>query len=404
MATITGMTADAMIAIRDATIVDGDYDTANHLILTKYDETQVDAGAPLSATTVLPGIVELATAAEVFTATDAVRAVTPATLASVRVLASNSVVETALPSVYPIGTSVMVLTTGSGWTPNSGLGTVISNITTDRSEQTFYSSAGGTQFSRAWIRTYHVSNGGGGWTAWVETLTLVNLTAASFTQTTTIANYPSGLSRIYYNNTNSSSWDFSGTWGEVKTYKGSDDFTRQTFTEHIGGSANKTREWVRTCTTSGSWSAWQSVVLADNNTEAWTTYVPVWTTTGTAPSLGTGGTLTGRYKKNGRTITGVVNLIAGTGTTFGTGTPSFTLPPYAVSANSIAHVGHAHLLDTSRWGGQVIMSSGATTMTPFFPTSSTNNAMQAMDTSVSRPQALTTALQLRMSFTYESAS
>jgi hypothetical protein len=43
-------------------------------------------------------------------------------------------------------------------------------------------------------------------------------------------------------------------------------------------------------------------------------------------------------------------------------------------------------------------------MTPFFVTSSTNNAMQAMDTSVSRPQALTTALQLRMSFTYESAS
>lgn len=404
MATITGMTAAAMEAIRAGAIIDADFDTAGHLILIKYDETQIDAGVVPGATTVLSGAVELATSAETATGTDAVRAVTPAGLSSVRVLTSNSLAETALPSTYPTGTSVMVLTTGSAWTPNSGLGTVVSHITSDRSEQTFYSSAGGTQFARYWTRTYHVSNGGGGWTAWVEAMLLVNLTAASFTQTTTIANYPSGLSRIYYNNTNGTGWDFSGTWGEVRTYKGSDDFTRQTFTEHIGGSANKTREWIRTCTTSGSWSAWQSVVLADNNTEAWTSYVPVWTTTGTAPALGTGGTLTGRYKKNGRTITGVVNLIAGTGTTFGTGTPSFTLPPYAAAASSIAHVGHAHLLDTSRWGGQVIVSSGATTMTPFFVTSSTNNAMQAMDTSVSRPQALTTALQLRMSFTYESAS
>lgn len=43
MATITGLTAAAMIAIRDSVIVDA-HITADHLILVKYDDTEIDVG------------------------------------------------------------------------------------------------------------------------------------------------------------------------------------------------------------------------------------------------------------------------------------------------------------------------------------------------------------------------
>jgi hypothetical protein len=320
-----------MQAIRDATVVDGDFDSANHLIMTRYDATQFDAGAMNAATTALAGPVELATSAETSTGTDAVRAVTPAGLASVRLLANNALTESADITSYPPGDSVMILTTSSAWTPNSGLGMVMSSITsTDRGSQTFYSSAGGTQTPRTWTRTYHSSNGGGGWTGWTENVTLWNLTASSFTQTTTIANYPSGLSRIYYNNTNSGSWDFSGTWGEVKTYKGSDDFTRQTFTEHIGGSTNHTREWVRTCTTGSSWSAWQSVMLGDSNASAWPTYTPVWTSAGTGTPAFGNAVISCSYFKVNRKVDVRFEITFGTTTTYGNTATSdnwqFTLP------------------------------------------------------------------------------
>ena len=43
MATITGLTAERMLAIEAAAVVDGDV-VAGHLILTKHDGTQIDAG------------------------------------------------------------------------------------------------------------------------------------------------------------------------------------------------------------------------------------------------------------------------------------------------------------------------------------------------------------------------
>lgn len=44
MATVTGMTAAAMEAIRDNTVVEGSINGSGHLILTKYDGSQIDAG------------------------------------------------------------------------------------------------------------------------------------------------------------------------------------------------------------------------------------------------------------------------------------------------------------------------------------------------------------------------
>ncbi len=62
-------------------------------------------------------------------------------------------------------------------------------------------------------------------------------------------------------------------------------------------------------------------------TSAQTLYTPVWTTAGTAPSLGNG-TLTGGYTQLGQNglIFFRISLLAGSTTTFGTLAWSFTLP------------------------------------------------------------------------------
>lgn len=86
MATVTGMTAAAMMAIRDETIVSAAFDSTNHLILTKYDGSTVDAGVVQDSSVTAKGLVELATTAETTTGTDTVRAVTPSGLAAVKAL------------------------------------------------------------------------------------------------------------------------------------------------------------------------------------------------------------------------------------------------------------------------------------------------------------------------------
>jgi hypothetical protein len=50
MATITSLTADAILAIQDATIVDASLDGSNHLILTTYGGTNIDVGSVIGPT------------------------------------------------------------------------------------------------------------------------------------------------------------------------------------------------------------------------------------------------------------------------------------------------------------------------------------------------------------------
>jgi len=219
VATVTVVTAQRVLeieaaSITSASIVDG------HLVLVKHDGTEIDVGAvsgmllsdgttyePVDAFSYIgtndpgvvangsvwfdtddagpaasvtqKGLVELATSAETATGTDATRAVTPAGLASipgtkVQVIAPKA--ETDIPSAYPIGTTLMSLSSGSGWTPNAGFGHVITNnISTARTSQFFFGSAGGSSTVSLSIRSYNTADGGGGWTAW-QKLALENLT------------------------------------------------------------------------------------------------------------------------------------------------------------------------------------------------------------------------------------
>lgn len=73
------------------------------------------------------------------------------------------------------------------------------------------------------------------------------------------------------------------------------------------------------------------------------TYTPSWTSSGTAPVLGNG-TLTGRFVKRGSMVTASFRLIAGSTTTFGTGTYFFSLP--FIPSTSLPQMGTALISDT----------------------------------------------------------
>lgn len=190
MGTIDGLSKDRMLAIEAASVVDGEIDGSGHLILTRYDGSTIDAGGALvavpDASTSQKGVSELATQTETEAHTDATRAVTPASLASTiaRILSletlpgdkvqilSTTIAESDPSSSYPTGISIYIATTGSGWSLNGGLGTIVTvNVSNNRCVQTFYSTAGGTQVPAVWHRSTHTSNGGGGWTAWARVAT-----------------------------------------------------------------------------------------------------------------------------------------------------------------------------------------------------------------------------------------
>lgn len=92
---------------------------------------------------------------------------------SINHVSSTPPAESALPATnYPFGVSLHVLASGSGWSLNGGLGILVTiYLATDRCVQRFHSNAGGTQIPSIWIRSYHSSNGGGGWTAWAQMAT-----------------------------------------------------------------------------------------------------------------------------------------------------------------------------------------------------------------------------------------
>ena len=149
-----------------------------------------------------------------------------------------------------------------------------------------------------------------------------------------------------------------------------------------------------------------TTLKSDNNIQAanftpaaWVTYTPVWTSGGTAPAIGNG-TLAGRYSITGKTVNVIINMIAGSTTTFGTGSYTFSLP-FQAANQVVSEVGLAHLLDTTRWAGHIIVSPNANNAGPFFPASSTDTRLTGVTSTV--PQTLTTAAQIRLTFAYEMA-
>lgn len=265
MATVTGMTAAAMEAIRDGAVNNGYINSSGHLILVQYDGTLIDAGAYSDASTTVKGVVELATEAETIAGLDDLRAVTPKGLAAlsgyrVQVLDNNSRSESATPDSYPVGVSLMALGDPT-WSINSGNGFVVTQISNNtRNVQTFYASAGGSNPPMSWTRIYHPTAGGGGWTAWAQETYTVNLATSGFSQTTALTSYPLGHSRLYFTAGGGTGWDFNGKAGEVLTFRDTTGFGRQVFNRYVA-STGIPEMWTRGYG-SGGWSKW--VVVAGN--------------------------------------------------------------------------------------------------------------------------------------------
>jgi hypothetical protein len=354
MAVVTGMTAAAMTAIRNGMVTGAHFDSANHLILEKYDGTTVDGGALANATTAQAGPVELATNAETQSGSSSTLAVTPAGLASLpgyRVQIVTGIAETATPAAWPYGVSLQSVTTGSGWTPANGFGTIMTDsIMTDRTTQTFWASAGGTTSARCWTRSYHGTDGGGGWTSWREMQLTTSLTAASFTQTTAMSSYPEGWSRLYYSSSGTG-WDFSGTAGEVVTYKNTTtDFARQIYTSHATGSGFIPDVWYRTSNTAAGWSAWRKSVYDQG---AWISWTPTWSTTSGLHLPGWGSTApVFKAQKLGRNVTVKYDITFASDTNFGasattTDNWTFSLPSAWPAASSSGFLGYGDMYKDS---------------------------------------------------------
>lgn len=81
-------------------------------------------------------------------------------------------------------------------------------------------------------------------------------------------------------------------------------------------------------------------------TGAWTNYTPTLTSTGTNPTMGTGGTISGQYQRVGRTVTGTATIQFGSaGVAAGTGVYGLLLP--VQPADRSAALGNGFLFDFS---------------------------------------------------------
>jgi hypothetical protein len=138
---------------------------------------------------------------------------------------------------------------------------------------------------------------------------------------------------------------------------------------------------------------------------AWTSFTPVWTATGTAPALGNG-SLSGKYARVNKLIVGTIVLIAGSTTTFGTGTFRFTFP--VTSASPVfsfqAFLSEGVLYDSSLATGYKLSTTYDAGDTAKFRVQYYSNVNQVYDiVSGVAPFTLTTNDELILNFCYEAA-
>lgn len=84
-----------------------------------------------------------------------------------------------------------------------------------------------------------------------------------------------------------------------------------------------------------------------NSISEWTSYTPVWTSTGTAPAIGTG-QLLGKYLRINKFIMAEISMLTGATTTYGTGTYYWSLPVTAKAPLwNYANCGMGRIFDAS---------------------------------------------------------
>ena len=122
-----------------------------------------------------------------------------------------------------------------------------------------------------------------------------------------------------------------------------------------------TRKFLTDATINGETIATQTWVNSQIG-GSWSTYTPTWASTGTQPVIGNG-TLAGRYKQQGKVVHYEVLMIAGTTTTFGTGTWTFSLPVTGRTPATFRPMGTLRMVDVSAtavYNGFLTSNDGAT--------------------------------------------
>lgn len=124
---------------------------------------------------------------------------------------------------------------------------------------------------------------------------------------------------------------------------------------------------------------------------AWTAYTPTWTASTTNPTL-SNGTLVGRYKQIGKTVTAAYELVWGSTTSGGTGGWRFSLPVTPSAA-----------ISTWTCAGEVSISG--TRYAIFGVTSGSQLILRGPsgDATATSPAAWTSGSTLRLTITYEAA-
>lgn len=159
--------------------------------------------------------------------------------------------------------------------------------------------------------------------------------------------------------------------------------------------------------TDGSLEAVGNLIGANFTPGASIPYTCTFTAATTNPTLGTGGTLVSMYSLRGKWCLVEITLTFGSFTaSAGSGAWSFSLPFTAASRN-VTYIGNAQALGSSgsqRFLGQVVVSSGATNASPYFPTNSTTIAAAVASNSVPFGAGNWGSTdQCRMTFEYEIA-
>jgi hypothetical protein len=136
---------------------------------------------------------------------------------------------------------------------------------------------------------------------------------------------------------------------------------------------------------------------------AWSTYSPIWYTTGTAASIGNG-TLTGRYQNIGATIVGELRLVFGSTTNRGSGTYRFSLPTPGVAEN-YQPIGQVVVRDEgpgSTFFGTVLFNAGLTDRMELWMHSQSATIVEGTQTTADTPMLFSTNDKILVYFQYES--
>lgn len=141
------------------------------------------------------------------------------------------------------------------------------------------------------------------------------------------------------------------------------------------------------------------VVVGAASAGQWTAWTPTLSTPSGSPTLGSGGTLVGRYTRIGATVIGHAILTLGTGFAAGSGRVQISLP---VAGATNTFIGDARIRANNTYTRAQVLCQGAYVIFRYYP-AAVNATSADVSFSASAPATWTSGDQIHAEFTYEAA-